>query len=89
MGATCFRCGRDALATLNIVATIGTTQLKVSEHAEQPAVCAARVLELAAWFRIGDNAEIEQAAAALGLPLPVVKLGGCGGGSCVTGRTRP
>ncbi len=73
VSACCFRCNRPAFATLNIEATIGTTQLKLSGDAQPAVVCAACMLELAGWFKIGDQAEIEQAAAALRV---------CAGGRC-------
>jgi hypothetical protein len=52
----CFRCRQPALATLRIEAVIGRTTLMVSKHAEQPAVCAVCMLELAEWFKMIDQA---------------------------------
>jgi hypothetical protein len=47
----CFHCARPGFATLNIDVMIGATRLKMSEHAEQPAVCAVCLLALAEWFK--------------------------------------
>ncbi len=66
VSAVCFRCNRPAVATLSVEATIGATRLNVSGEAHETAVCAACVLELAAWFKIGDQSTfLEQAACSL------------------------
>jgi hypothetical protein len=51
MKSTCVRCGRAALAVLNVEATIGDTRLTVSGEAREAAICAACVIELAKWFK--------------------------------------
>jgi hypothetical protein len=63
--AVCFGCKRQAFATLKIEATIGMTRLKMSEHAEQAAVCAVCVLELAKWFGVGDQVDLGAIAGGL------------------------
>lgn len=57
MSVTCFKCGRDAFVKLKIQSTIGQTALEVSKHAEQTAVCAGCLLDLAEWFGMNDQTE--------------------------------
>jgi hypothetical protein len=58
MGETCFRCGRDALATLNIEATIGTTRLKISGDAEPAGICPSCMVALAVFFGTGGELDL-------------------------------
>ncbi len=66
MNATCFRCNRSAFATIKIQATIGETTLEVSKHGKHAALCAACMIELAAWFNSGDRSDDAGLGAALG-----------------------
>ncbi len=66
MMPNCVRCNRPGFALIELKATIGRSTLALSEHAEQPALCAVCTRELAAWFGVGDQTEHTQLGATLG-----------------------
>ncbi len=58
MMPNCVRCNCAGYARIEIKVTIGRTTLAVDPQAEQRAVCAQCMLELAKWFKIGDEAVV-------------------------------